>query len=148
LPQPDAGQGPKSGLGSWAWGVNAKAKNAAAAGKFLDYLASDAAVTEMTDATGAPPATQSVTKASKLYGEGGPLALFSEQLRKTCGGIANRDCVAVVRPVTPGYPVISSQFAKAFEAIYKGGDAEAALDQAAKAIDLDFKDNENYDFGS
>lgn len=64
LPLPDFGNGPKSGQGSWAWGIGANTKNAKASGAFLDYLMNDTNVTAMTTANGAPPATKTALAAS------------------------------------------------------------------------------------
>ncbi|MFH5822930.1 extracellular solute-binding protein [Georgenia sp. AZ-5] len=145
LPLPDFGQGPKSGQGSWAWGVNPESENAEGAAAFLDHLASDDAVTTMTMANAAPPATTSAVGASELYGPEGPLALFADSLERTCGdGALSPGCVAVPRPVTPAYPVISQQFSEAFFGAYEGGDAQELLDKAARTIDLDYQDNDGY----
>jgi len=145
LPLPDFGSGTKSGQGSWAWGVGSSSKNGAAAGKFLDYLTDDKNVTAMTDANAAPPGTTSVTATSKLYKPGGPLGLFSQGLAKTCGtNPPTESCVATSRPITPAYPVISQQFSQAFLNAYKGADAQAEFDKAAKAIDQDYDDNNGY----
>ena len=145
MPLPDFGAGTKTGQGSWAWGVGASSKNGAAAGKFLDYLMNDTNVAAMTEANAAPPGTTSVTAASALYKPGGPLELFSEQLAKTCGtNPPTESCVATPRPITPAYPVISQQFSQAFLNAYKGADAQAELDKAAKAIDQDYEDNNGY----
>jgi multiple sugar transport system substrate-binding protein len=145
LPLPDFGNGPKSGQGSWAWGVSPESKNPEGAAAFLDHLASDDAVTAMTTANAAPPATTSVVEASELYGPEGPLAIFAESLQRTCGdGALTVDCVAVPRPVTPAYPVISQQFSEAFFGAYEGGNAQELLDKAARTIDLDYKDNDGY----
>ncbi|MEE6274169.1 extracellular solute-binding protein [Georgenia sp. MJ206] len=145
LPLPDFGQGAKSGQGSWGWGINPESDNPEGAGAFLDYLATDDAVAAMTDANAAPPGTTTVLEQSELYGADGPLALFAESLARTCGdGDLSPDCVAVPRPITPAYPVISQQFSEAFFGAYEGGDARELLDSAARTIDLDFQDNENY----
>lgn len=145
MPLPDFGAGTKTGQGSWAWGIGAASKNGAAAGKFLDFLMNDANVKAMTDANAAPPGTKSVIATDPLYQPGGPLALFADQLAKTCGtNPPTKGCVAISRPVTPAYPVISTQFSQAFFNAYKGADAQAELDKAAKAIDQDYKDNGNY----
>ena len=145
LPLPDFGSGPKSGQGSWAWGVSPESDNRELAGRFLDFLTSDDAVAAMTDANAAPPATRTVTESSTLYGADGPLAIFAESLARTCGDAApTTDCVATPRPITPAYPVISQQFSEAFFGAYEGGDAQELLDQAARTIDLDFQDNDGY----
>ncbi|MGW6903704.1 ABC transporter substrate-binding protein [Streptomyces sp. NPDC054940] len=146
LPLPDFGNGPKTGQGSWAWGIGANSKNAKASGAFLDYLLNDANVTAMTTANGAPPATKSALAASPLYKQGGPLQLYADQLAKPCGDsdIA-KSCVAVTRPVTAGYPTVTAKFSEALNSIYGGADPKSALEKAARAIDQDFSDNAGYE---
>ncbi|GAB2965517.1 sugar ABC transporter substrate-binding protein [Streptomyces pseudoechinosporeus] len=146
LPLPDFGNGPKTGQGSWAWGIGADTKNAKAAGTFMDYLLNDANVTAMTTANGAPPATKTALAASELYKQGGPLQLFSDQLAKPCGDTdITKSCVAVTRPLTAGYPTVTAKFAEALNSVYSGADPKDALSKAAKAIDQDFSDNAGYE---
>jgi multiple sugar transport system substrate-binding protein len=146
LPLPDFGAGPKSGQGSLAWGISGQSGKAPAAAAFLEFLMSDEWVALMTDGNGAPPGTETVTAASELYGEGGPLQLYAEALARTCGsGPPTEDCVAIPRPGLPAWPTISTQFAKAWFAAYNGADAQSELDRAARIIDLDFEDNDDYD---
>ncbi|WP_326594751.1 extracellular solute-binding protein [Streptomyces sp. NBC_01803] len=146
MPLPDFGNGVKTGQGSWAWGIGANTKNGTAAGAFLDYLLGDERVARMTEANTAPPGTRSALAASPLYGDGGPLRLFAEQLDRPCG---DRDitpsCVAVTRPVTPGYPVITSEFSQALTKIYGGDDPRDRLSGAARAIDRSYADNDGYE---
>ncbi|MFI7500177.1 extracellular solute-binding protein [Streptomyces sp. NPDC049687] len=145
LPLPDFGNGPKTGQGSWAWGIGANSKNAKAAGAFLDFLLNDANVTAMTTANGAPPATRTALAASPLYKQGGPLQLFAEQLAKPCGDSdITKSCVAVTRPVTAGYPTVTAKFSDALNAVYGGDDPKSALEKAARGIDQDFSDNAGY----
>jgi len=145
LPLPDFGNGPKTGQGSWAWGIGADTKNAKAAGAFLDYLMKDTNVTAMTKANGAVPATRTALAKSPLYKTGGPLQLFADQLEKPCGDTRiTKSCVAVTRPVTAGYPVITSKFSGALNSIYGGDDPKSTLAKAARAIDRDFSDNAGY----
>ncbi|WP_329216923.1 sugar ABC transporter substrate-binding protein [Streptomyces sp. NBC_01485] len=145
LPLPDFGNGPKTGQGSWAWGIGADTKNAKAAGAFLDYLMNDTDVTAMTTANGAPPATKTALAASPLYKQGGPLRLFADQLAKPCGDSdITKSCVAVTRPVTAGYPTVTAKFSDALNSIYGGADPKSALEKAARAIDQDFSDNAGY----
>lgn len=144
MPLPDFGQGVKTGQGSWTWGISAKSEAGPAAGQFLDFLTNDENVTAMTKANGAPPATTSAFASSELYKDGGALSLFSEQLANSCGTTPTSSCIATSRPVTAGYPVVTKSFASALDEIYKGADPQSALDKAAKAIDTDFADNDNY----
>ncbi|MFD8234962.1 ABC transporter substrate-binding protein [Streptomyces sp. NPDC059696] len=146
LPLPDFGNGPKTGQGSWAWGIGADSKNGKAAGTFLDYLLNDTNVGAMTKANGAVPATKSALAKSELYKKGGPLQLFADQLAKPCGDSdITASCVAVTRPVTAGYPTVTAKFNTALNAIYGGADPEEALRKAARAIDRDFTDNAGYE---
>ncbi len=146
MPLPDFGNGPKTGQGSWAWGIGADTKNAKAAGAFLDTLLNDTNVTAMTTANGAPPATKSALAKNELYKQGGPLQLFADQLAKPCGDSdITKSCVAVTRPVTAGYPVITSKFSQALSSVYGGADPKDALAKAARAIDRDFSDNAGYE---
>lgn len=145
LPLPDFGNGPKTGQGSWAWGIGANSKNGKAAGAFLDYLLNDTNVTAMTKANGAPPATKTALAASPLYKRGGPLQLFADQLAEPCGDSdITKSCVAVTRPVTAGYPTITAKFSDALSSVYGGADPKSALSKAARAIDRDFSDNAGY----
>ncbi|MEW1956549.1 extracellular solute-binding protein [Kineococcus sp. NPDC059986] len=144
MPLPNMGKGTKTGAGSWTWGISAGSGNAAAAGKFLDFLLNDENVKAMTDANGAPAATTSAGKAQTLYQSGGALALFGEQLAQSCGDDPKEGCVATARPVTAGYPVVTSSFGKALAAIYGGSDVQTELTTAAKTIDQAYADNNNY----
>ena len=56
--------------------------------------------------------------------------------------LANK--AAVVRPVTPAYPYISSVFAKAAQDILNGADPQKTLDKAVTDIDANIKQNDNY----
>lgn len=145
LPLPDFGNGPKAGAGSLTWGIGANTKNGKAAGAFLDFLLNDENVKAMTDANGAPPATKSVFEADTRYQNGGPLSLWGDQLARACASDAiTADCVAVYRPVTAGYPTITSNFSSALAAIWGGADPKSELTKAAQSIDSNFADNDGY----
>ena len=68
------------------------------------------------------------------FEEGGDLALFREFSKQ----------FAELRPETPAYPFISSEFTKATQDILNGGDPQATLDKAVKAIDGNIKSNGGY----
>jgi multiple sugar transport system substrate-binding protein len=146
MPLPDFGKGTKSGQGSHAWGIGAASGKTAAAAEFLEFMMQDEWVLNITNANGAVPGTSSAIAASELYAEGGPLALYAQQLDLTCGSDdPTPDCVTVPRTISPAWPVINSAFSDAFWAIYGGADAQTELDKAAKAIDLDYADNAGYE---
>jgi multiple sugar transport system substrate-binding protein len=135
LPMPKFGDKAVTGMGSWNWGITKGCADANGAAEFLKFILQPDEVLRMTDANGAVPATKSALAKSKLFGDGGPLNIYVQQLSKG---------VAVPRPVTPGYPAISKAFAEAVDDIAKGGDVKAALSKAAKAIDADIEDNAGY----
>lgn len=145
-PLPDFGNGAKTGSGTIAWSLGGYTKNGEAAGKLLDYLMSDDVVAEYTAANGAPPATKSALAASELYGDGGPLAFLAEQLEAACPteDKLSEECVAVSRPVTAGYPIITAEYGKALSAIWGGADPKSSLEGAARAIDRNFADNDGF----
>jgi multiple sugar transport system substrate-binding protein len=134
LPLPDFGRGVRTGQGSWNWGVAAGSDRKEAAIRFLQFLLQPNQVLEMTAANGAVPATREAVDRSELYKPGGPLHLYVEQL----------SAVAVPRPRTAAYPVITSAFQEAFDDIRNGGDVREALQNAAETIDQDIKDNQDY----
>ncbi|GAB4428939.1 MAG: extracellular solute-binding protein [Anaerolineae bacterium] len=135
LPMPDFGHGPKTGMGSWSWGITSNCQDPAGAWAFIEYLLSPKEILRMTDANGAAPARRSVLAQSKLYGETGPLYLFAQQLE------SDR---AVPRPITPAYATISTAFAEAVDNIISGADVKAELSRAAQKIDQDIKDHQGY----
>jgi multiple sugar transport system substrate-binding protein len=146
IPLPDFGAGTKSRQGSYTWAISASTQQAAAAGKFLDFLMADAQVKTMTDANGAPPGTKTVTAASKLYAPGGALELYADQLAASCGAgdvEMTKSCVDVP-VVVPNWSVVNTVVSKAIWNIYYGAAAKTELDAAARAIDQDFADNNGY----
>ena len=145
LPMPNMGNGEKAGAGSWTWGIGADTKNGKAAGAFIDYLLNDTSVKAMTAADGAPPATKSAFKNATIYQPGGALALWGDQLAHACPATSiTSSCVAVYRPVTPGYTTITAKFSAALGAIWGGASPQTELTNAAKAIDSNYADNNGY----
>lgn len=132
---PKFGDKAVTGMGSWNWGITSQSKNPEAAWKFLEYLVDPDQILRMTNANGAVPARKSALAKSELYGEGGPLNIFVQQLE---GG------VALPRPITPAYPTITESFAEAVQNIVTGADVKAELDKTVKKIDQDIEDNQGY----
>jgi multiple sugar transport system substrate-binding protein len=135
LPMPTFGAKAATGMGSWNWGITSTSEHPEAAWAFLEYLISPEEILHMTNANGAVPARKSALAMSDLFGEGGPLNIFVQQLE---GG------VAVPRPITPAYPVITESFAEAVQNIVTGADVQEELDKAVEKIDLDIEDNQGY----
>jgi multiple sugar transport system substrate-binding protein len=135
IPMPKFGDKAVTGMGSWNWGITSSCPNPEAAWEFLRFLVSPAEIVHMTNANGAVPARKSAIAQSPLYAEGGPLNVFVQQLE---GG------VALERPVTPAYPVITSAYAEAIQNIVAGADVQEELDKAVAKIDQDIEDNQGY----
>lgn len=134
LPLPDFGQGSRTGMGSWAWGVTRECRNPEAATHFIEFLMQPEEIEAIVMANGAVPARRSAIEKSAHYRPGGPLHLYAEQL----------DQSAVPRPVTPAYPVITSAFQEVMAKVIDGGDVQSALHAAVKTIDQDIRDNDGY----
>lgn len=135
IPAPKLGDKAVTGMGSWNWGITSSCENPDQAYTFLEYLLEPDQILRMTNANGAVPARKSAIAQSELYAEGGPLNLFVQQLD---GGIA------LERPVTPAYPVITSAFSDAVNNIVAGADVQSELDKAVEKIDQDIQDNQGY----
>lgn len=135
LPLPDFGQGSRTGQGSWVWAVTSSARDAESAAAWIRFLLSVPEVRAMSEANAAVPALTTVADESPLYGPGGPLRVLLEQLR---GGSA------VPRPRTPAYPIVTSAFQEAFDAVRTGSDVATALSAAAAIIDQEVIDNREY----
>jgi multiple sugar transport system substrate-binding protein len=146
LSLPDLGHGAKTGQGSWTWTVTAsEARRREAAAALLEHLVADAQVLQMTEANAAVPGNTTALGRSALYSSGGPLRLFADQLLRTCGdGAPTSRCVAVPRPVTPGYAVLSSRFAQAVDVAWRGEDPDPALRSAAEFVQRDLEDNNGF----
>jgi multiple sugar transport system substrate-binding protein len=135
LPMPKFGDKAVTGMGSWNWGITSQSEHPEAAWKFLEYLVDPDQILRMTDANGAVPARKSALAKSDLFGEGGRLNVFVQQLE---GG------VAVPRPITPAYPTITESFAEAVQNIVTGADVKGELDKAVEKIDQDIEDSQGY----
>lgn len=135
LPMPDFGNGPKTGMGSWNWGITTNCPHPEAAWEVLSFILEPEQILIMTDANGAVPARQSALEMSDQYGENEMLNLFIEQ---------NEAGYTVPRPITPAYPAITTAFMEAFDNIKDGADVEEELNSAVAEIDADIEANDGY----
>ncbi|MDI1276175.1 sugar ABC transporter substrate-binding protein [Methylobacter sp.] len=135
LPMPDFGHGIKTGMGSWSWAISSTCKEPDGAADFLNFLMSEREILRMTAVNGAVPSRRSVLARSPLYGERGPLRLYAQQLDAG---------LAIPRPQTPAYRMISKVFSTAVAAIIAGADVQTELSRAAALIDQDIIENRGY----
>lgn len=136
LPTVDFGTGPKIGAGSWQWGISAKCEYADGAWGFIKSIMQPEQIAAFSKATGLVPTSTKAAALTEKYAEGGSYRPFFDMAQK----------FAVLRPATPGYPTISSQFEQAGIKIRDGGDVQNALDDAVDAINRDIADNNGYGF--
>jgi multiple sugar transport system substrate-binding protein len=135
IPMPDFGMGPKTGIGTWNWGITSECKDPDAAWQVLEYLLEPEQVLNMSNFNGALPSRLSALDQSEMYAPGKLLHLYIEQIQAG---------FAVPRPITPAYPVISEAFAQAFNNIIRGADVQPELDKAVHKIDEDIKQHGGY----
>ncbi len=136
IPPPDFGSGPKIGGGSWQWGMTTGCSSPAAASAYLEFAHQTKYFVDFSKALGLIPATSDAAALLPNYSTGGKDEIFLQMAQK----------YALVRPVTPAYPFISSVFQKATQDILSGGDPKTILDKAVSDIDTDIKQNGDYAF--
>ena len=136
LPAVDFGNGPTIGGGSWQWGISSACESPDGAWQFIEHVMLPENVALLSETTGLVPTTAEGAALTANYGEGGPYTIFYE--------MASR--FAKMRPATPGYLRISSEFEQAGLKIRDGGNFQDALDDAVDAINQDIADNNNYGF--
>lgn len=136
IPMPKLGPGGRAatGMGTWAWGITSTSKYPDAAWEFIEFLIKPENILRLVEVNGAVPGRKSAIELSPLYGPGGELRIFAEQLMT----------IAVPRPVHPAYPTITSAFAEAMRNIIAGADVYEELHKAALKIDRDIEENEGY----
>ncbi|GAB4099591.1 sugar ABC transporter substrate-binding protein [Sinomonas halotolerans] len=134
MPSVDLGNGPKIGGGSWQWGVTSGCRNAEAAMDYLSFTLKPENIAKIAKATGTIPTTAEAAELIPAYAPGGENSIFRAFSEKS----------AVLRPETPAYPFIATEFGKAVQDILAGADPKSTLDKAAKDIDTNIKSNGGY----
>jgi multiple sugar transport system substrate-binding protein len=134
LPPVDFGKGPKVGGGSWQWAVSSGCANQAGAMDYMKFAAQDKYVASVSKATFNIPATDAAAATVPGYEKGGKYDIFRQFSAK----------YATIRPPTPGYPFIATEFTKTAQDILNGADPKKELDQAVSDIDANQKSNNNF----
>lgn len=134
IPAPKFGERSYAPNGGWGWAVPSSSDNTKDITTFLNFVLSADQVAKWSTVTGYIPARRDSIKMTPMFAEGGKAEMLALQAQK----------IAVVRPVHPAYPVITSEFGKALKNIFEGADVDTALNRAAMAIDDDIEDNMNY----
>ena len=136
MPPPDFGNGAKIGGGSWQWAVSSSCSQKAAAMDYLKFSLTPKYESQFAVKQSVIPATEAAAALVPGWQPGGTKRFFLDESKK----------YATLRPPTPGYPFLTTTFAKAAQDIIAGGDPKKILDQAAKDIDENLKSNNNYGF--
>jgi multiple sugar transport system substrate-binding protein len=133
LPPPDLGNGPVIGAGSWQMGVTTNCSAEATPGAFEFVLSTvqPENIAMMSEATSLIPTSLAAADLTEGYAEGGPYRIFFDFAQ----------AFAKVRPETPGYLTISSQFEQAGLSIRDGGNVRTP-DDAVDNIEQDIADND------
>ncbi|MFH9821890.1 ABC transporter substrate-binding protein [Streptomyces bobili] len=134
IPPVDFGNGPKIGGASWQWAMSSSCSNKEGAQAWLKFSRQTKYFVDYAKATGTLPATDTAAQQIDGYEPGGKFNDLVEFARK----------FAEVRPVTPAYPYVSTEFEKAAKDILAGADPKDALGRAAKDIDTNLKTNNYY----
>jgi multiple sugar transport system substrate-binding protein len=136
IPPPDLGNGPKIGGGSWQWAVSSTCSQKAAAMDYIKFSLNKKYLAQMAEKQNVIPATEEAAAMVDGWQPGGAKRFFLDESAK----------YAMIRPPTPGYPFLTTTFAKAAQDIIAGGDPKKILDQAVSDIDADLKANDHYGF--
>ena len=131
LPPVDLGKGPKIGGGSWQWGISAGCASKEGALDYMKFAAQDKYVASVAVATNLIPATDAAAATVPGFEAGGENDIFRQFSKK----------YAVLRPETPGYTFIATEFTKTAQDILNGADPQQALDSAVKNIDANQESN-------
>jgi multiple sugar transport system substrate-binding protein len=134
VPPPDLGNGGKIGGGSWQWGISSSCANTEGALDYLKFSLQPKYLSQFATKLGLIPATDEAAAQAKGWEDGGDKRYYLDLSKK----------FALIRPPTPGYPYITTTFAKAAQDIAAGGSPKNILDQAASDIDQNLKSNNNY----
>jgi multiple sugar transport system substrate-binding protein len=136
MPPPDFGNGPKIGGGSWQWAVSSTCSQKDAAMDYLEFSLDKKYIAEMAEKLNNVPATEEAAAMVDGWEPGGAKRFFLDESSE----------YAMIRPPTPGYPFLTTTFAKAAQDIIAGGDPQQILDQAVADIDADLKANDYYGY--
>lgn len=135
IPMPDFGNGPKTGLGTWNFGIPSSCQTPEASWAVLEYILQPDKIVRWTGIHPGVPARKSALAMSQLYQAGAPLNLYVQQIEAGW---------AVPRPLTPAYATITKAFAEAVDHIIQGADVQAELTRAAETIDQDIQQHSGY----
>ena len=134
MPLADFGHGPVAGGGSWTVGMTATCGNKEAAQDYIRFSLQDKYVATMAKAGMNIPATKGAQKLVPQFANGGDMQVFTEISKQ----------YVKMRPETPAYNFISTEFRKTIGDILNGADIDTWLNKAVNHIDGNIKGADGY----
>jgi multiple sugar transport system substrate-binding protein len=135
LPLPDFGHGTVSGGGSWHWAISQTCRYPEAATEILEFFVSSNEQSIMSaEMSGLFPTSSHAAEATEDYSIEGKWRILFEFSK----------AFALLRPATPAYIEIASNYRKAMINILNGMPPELALGMAVDSINVAFERNQNY----
>lgn len=134
MPLTDFGHGSVAGGGSWTVGVTKTCNNKAAAEDYIRFSLQDKYVAQMAKAGMNIPATAKAQQMVPQFAKGGDMVVFTRISRK----------YVTMRPATPAYNFISTEFRKTIGDIMNGADTDSWLNKAVNHIDGNIAGADNY----
>ncbi|MCI1222560.1 MAG: sugar-binding protein [Bifidobacterium subtile] len=134
MPMTDFGHGSVAGGGSWTVGITPTCANKEAAQDYLRFSLQDKFIAIMSKAGMNIPVTPGAQQLVPQFAKGGDMQVFTQ--------ISQR--YAKMRPETPAYNFISTEFRKTIGDIMNGADVDAWLDKAVNHIDGNIQGADGY----
>ncbi|MCH4189989.1 sugar ABC transporter substrate-binding protein [Bifidobacterium tibiigranuli] len=134
MPLTDFGHGSVAGGGSWTVGVTSTCTNKEAAQDYLRFSLQDKYIAAMSKAGMNIPVTSGAQQLVPQFAKGGDMQVFTQ--------ISQR--YAKMRPETPAYNFISTEFRKTIGDIMNGADVDSGLDKAVNHIDGNIQGADGY----
>ncbi|PJM78519.1 extracellular solute-binding protein [Bifidobacterium scaligerum] len=134
MPMTDFGHGSVTGGGSWTVGMTPTCPNKAAAQDYIRFSLQDKYIANMASAGMNIPTTKAAQQMVKPFAKGGDMQIFTEISEK----------YVKMRPETPAYNFISTEFRKTIGDIMNGADVNTWLDKAVNHIDGNIQGADGY----
>jgi multiple sugar transport system substrate-binding protein len=114
MPPPDLENGSKIGGGSWQWAVSSGCEDQTGAMEYMKFAFDTQSIVDMAKATKTIPANDQAAARVEGFGPGRKFRFFLDESRK----------YALIRPPTPAYPFIATEFTKTVQDILSGADPD------------------------
>ena len=134
MPMTDFGHGSVTGGGSWTVGMTQSCPAPEAAQDYIRFSLQDKYIANIAKAGMNIPTTEGAQKLVPEFSDGGDMQIFTEISKK----------YVKMRPETPAYNFISTEFRKTIGDIMNGADVDTWLDKAVNHIDGNIQGADGY----